>query len=338
MSRRIVFHAAFWLAFWFIYVYAYSRYDGNWGKYMITETLQMPARMLATYLSFWCFERFMGDDGRKTWLAFGGAAASNLLGGVFNRLLKLIYLVPVYFTDATIEFWSYRMLYDVFDCVLASSTALSARMYFRQQAMLRRESQLRAEKSEAELQALKGQLQPHFLFNTINNLYALARVKSDRTAPVALKLAQLLRYVLYESQKPAVALQQEVQLLHDYVALEKLRFDDDRLSVQWETDLDAPAQQVAPLLLLPLVENAFKHGASEQRDAARIAIFIVLKNKVLEVRVENSKPSEAPPHTPGIGLHNLRQRLTLLYPARHRLEIEDRSGAFVARLRVEFFV
>ena len=174
-------------------------------------------------------------------------------------------------------------MYDVFDCVLASCTALSARMYFRQQAMLRRETQLRAEKSEVELQALKGQLHPHFLFNTINNLYALARVKSDRTAPVALKLAQLLRYVLYESQKPSVPLEQEIQLLRDYVALEKLRFDEDRLTVQMEVDLDDPKQHIAPLLLLPLVENAFKHGASEQRDAARISIAIALKNKVTTV-------------------------------------------------------
>jgi len=339
MSRRIVLHFAFWLAFWFIYVYAYSRYDGNWGKYMITEGLQLPARMLATYLSFWCFERFSGDEGRKTWLAFSGAAAANLLGGLLNRVLKMTYLVETYFPDASFDFWSYRVMYDVFDCIIASSTALSARMYFRQQTLLRNEARLRAEKSEAELQALKAQLQPHFLFNTINNLYALARVKSDRTAPVALKLAQLLRYVLYESQKPSVPLRQEVQLLRDYVELEKIRFDDDRLVVHWQAELDDPAQDIAPLLLLPLVENAFKHGASEQRDAARVAISIVLNNKVLAVKIENSKSPETSGHTPpGIGLQNLRQRLALLYPERHSLEIEDGAGVFVARLRVAFDV
>jgi two-component system, LytTR family, sensor kinase len=336
--RRIALHAAFWLAFWFIYVYAYSRYDGNWAKYMSTEALQLPARMLATYLSIWCFERFSGDGGggHKTWLAFSGAAASNLLGGLLNRVLKMTYLVETYFPDASFDFWSYRVLYDVFDCVIASSTALSARMYFRQQTLLRNEARLRAEKSEAQLQALKAQLQPHFLFNTINNLYALARVKSDRTAPVALRLAQLLRYVLYESQKPGVSLQKEVQLLRDYVELEKIRFDDDRLTLHWQAELDDPAQDIAPLLLLPLVENAFKHGVSEQRDAGRVAIAIVLKNKVLSVKIENSKSPEASGHAPpGIGLQNLRQRLALLYPERHSLEIEDGAGEFVARLRVE---
>lgn len=333
MKRRWLLHLAFWLAFWFIYAYTYSRYDDNLGKYLLTEGIQMPARILATYLSFWFFERF---GGARTWLAFGGAAAAVFAGGLLNRVLKFTFLVPVYFPDATIVFWNYRMMYDVFDCVLASSTALSARMYFRQQAMLRRETQLRAEKSEAELRALKGQLHPHFLFNTINNLYALARVKSDKTAPVALKLAQLLRYVLYESQKPGVAIGQEIQLLRDYVALEHLRFDEGRLSVQMNVELDEPRQEIAPLLLLPLVENAFKHGVSEQRDAAEVNIHILLKDKVLQMIVQNSAPSETPETQPGIGLQNLRRQLELLYPGRHEWHAVREKNTFVATLTIRF--
>lgn len=330
MKRRIAYHLAFWLAFWFIYAYTYSKYDGNLGKYLLTEGLEMPARMLATYLSFWCFERFSG--GQKTWLAFGGAAAANFLGGLLNRVLKLVYLVPVYFPDATIDFWSYRMMYDVFDCVLASCTALSARMYFRQQAMQLRENQLRAEKSEAELKALKGQLHPHFLFNTINNLYALARVKSNKTAPVALKLAQLLRYVLYESQRPLVPLEQEIRLLEDYIELEKLRFDDDRLSIEFNVSLDQPKQEIAPLLLLPLVENAFKHGASEQRTAAFVFLDIRQHNHRLEVVVRNSLPDEKVEKTTGIGLQNLRRQLELLYPGTHELTIRESESEFEAKM------
>lgn len=332
MKRRTAFHLAFWLAFWFIYAYTYSRYDGNLGKYLRSEGLQMPARMLATYLSFWFFERFSGIGATKTWLAFGGAAAANFIGGLLNRLLKLIYLVPVYFPDATIEFWNTRLMYDVFDCVLASCTALSARLYFRQQAMLRRENQLRAEKSEAELRALKGQLHPHFLFNTINNLYALARVKSDKTAPVALKLAQLLRYVLYESGKNRVQISQEIQLIRDYLALETLRFDEDRLWVNTQVDLDQPDTEIAPLLLLPLVENAFKHGASEQRGKAEISIAIQLKNSILDVNIRNTKPAEKALSSPGIGLQNLRRQLVLLYPEKHELTISESDSAFSVRL------
>jgi two-component sensor histidine kinase len=331
MKRRWLLHLAFWLTFWFIYAYIYSRYDGDLGKYLFTEGLQMPARMLATYLAFWFFERFSGE---KTWLAFGGAAGAVFLGGLLNRVLKMTFLVPVYFPEATFDFWGYRMMYDVFDCILASSTALSARMYFRQQAMQRRESQLRAEKSEAELRALKNQLHPHFLFNTINNLYALARIKSDQTAPTALKLAQLLRYVLYESQKPNVPLEQEIQLLRDYVELEKLRFDEDRLLVNMSVDLDAPNTLIAPLLLLPLVENAFKHGASEQRDEAQISIHISLKDNTLKVNIQNSKPSDSAQNAAGIGLPNLRRQLELLYPQRHFLTIKAEDKAFEVMLEI----
>lgn len=334
MKRRVWYHIAFWLAFWFIYAYSYSRYDDNLSKYAITEAFQLPARMLATYLCFWSFEHFSSPDGKKTWLAFGGAAAANVLGGLLNRVLKGVYLVPVYFPDATYSFWSYRMMYDIFDCVLVSCTALSARMYFRQQALQRREAQLRAEKSEAELRALKSQIQPHFLFNTINNLYALARMKSPKTAPVALKLANLLRYVLYESAKPEMPLEKEIQNLRDYVELEKIRFDEERLVVKMETDLDDPNRPITPLLLLPLVENAFKHGVSEQRDEAWVNIFISLKNNVLEAKIENSSTSERSENPQGIGLQNTRRQLELLYPNRHDLTVSNAENTFSVFLKI----
>lgn len=336
MKRRIGLHLLFWLAFWFIYAYTYSRYDGNLVKYAITEGLQMPARILATYLSFWCFERFSGVGEQKMWLAFGGAATANILGGILNRALKMALVVPVWFPDATFEFWGARLVYDVFDCVLASCTALSARLYFRQQQLQQREAQLRAEKLDAELQALKSQIHPHFLFNTINNLYALARRKSDKTAPVALKLASLLRYILYESAKPAVRLEQEVQNLRDYVELEKLRFDEERLTVKMAVEMDNPLQQITPLLLLPLVENAFKHGVSEQREEARVDIRIELKNNILEVIIRNTKSADPQENPQGIGLKNVRRQLELLYPGRHRLDITTGENTFTAGLRIDF--
>ena len=249
-------HAAYWLVFWLVYAYTYSRYDGNLPKYLLTEAIQMPARMLATYGSIFCFRYFSSP--KTAWPAFVGAAVFSVLGGWMNRLIKLFWLVPAYFPDSTIAFWDSRMMYDIFDCVLAASIALSVQMYFRQQDLLRSREMLRAEKYEAELQALKSQIHPHFLFNTINNLYALARVKSDQTAPVALQLAQLLRYLLYESAKPSVPLRQEIKLLEDYIALEKLRYDEDRLQVNYTCGVDNPEQPISPLLLLPLVENAFQ--------------------------------------------------------------------------------
>lgn len=328
MKRRLLLHTAFWLAYWLIYSYTYSRYDGQLPKYLLTEGLQMPARMLSTYLSIGVFEYF-GKSGRVNyWLAFGGAAAAVVGGGLLNRLLKWWYVVPVFFSDSTIHFWDFRAVYDIFDCLVAACTALSVRMYFRQQELLRREEALRIEKLNAELLALKRQVHPHFLFNTINNLYALARKKSEKTAPVALQLAHLLRYVLYESAKTEVRIEQEVRLLQDYVALEKLRFDEDRLRVEMQVALDQPDQPITPLLLLPFVENAFKHGVSEKRADAWVRIRIMLAGSNLEILVENSNPGNSQEIAEGIGLKNVQRQLELLYPGRHELKIEPGTDLF----------
>lgn len=319
MKRRWALHLAFWLAYWLIYAYTYSRYDGDFGKYLLTEGLQMPARMLATYGSFWCLDRLA--RGGRSWPVFGAAALVNVVSGLLNRLLKFWFLVPVYFPDSTIAFWDWRAMVDIFDCVLATGVALSIRLFFRQQEMLRREVALQQEKTAAELLALRSQLHPHFLFNTINNLYALARMKSDKTAPVALQLAHLLRFVLYETRKDSIPVEQEVRILRDYIDLECLRYDEDRLDVFMEFELDDPQQPVSPLLLLPLVENAFKHGVGEHRADAWVRVSVVLANKQLDVRVENSlDPDTARQHNPdGIGLQNVRRQLELIYPGDSRL-------------------
>lgn len=331
---KLLLHLIFWLAYWLVYAYTYSRYDGNLPKYLLTEGLQMPARMLATYISFWVLDRWS----KHSWWALSGVAMMVILGGIFNRFLKFWYVVPEYFPDATIHFWDLnRMAVDIFDCVLATAVAISARLYFRHQASLRREAQLQREKTEAELLALKNQLQPHFLFNTINNLYALARIKSDKTAPVALQLANLLRFVLYETGKATIPIEQEVKILKDYIALEELRFDSDRLTVDTKFDLDNPAQPITPLLLLPLVENAFKHGVSEDRSDAWVRIDVQLKAKKLTAHIENSLQELAPKENHrGIGLANIRRQLELRYPSHSTLvaEISPETENMPASFRV----
>ena len=333
--RKFILHALFWLSYWFIYAYTYSRYDGNIGKYMLTESLQMPARILATYASIWLLERW----GRQTWWALPGVAVATIAGGLLNRLLKLWYLVPTFFPESTIQFWNLgRLMVDVFDCVLAAGVALSARLYFRQQESLRREEQLHREKSEAELLALKSQLQPHFLFNTINNLYALARMKSEKAAPVALQLANLLRFVLYETRKTSIPLEQEIKILTDYIALEQLRFDPDRLRVETIIDIDDPQQPITPLLLLPLVENAFKHGVGELRSDAWVRLQVHLAGKNLRVAVENSLLSAPQPSANGIGLSNVRRQLELIYPGCSSLQTpwEEGQQQYGAYLVIQF--
>ena len=154
--------------------------------------------------------------------------------------------------------------------------------------------QLRIEKQQAELNYLKSQTNPHFLFNTLNNIYALAREKSDLAPESILRLSKILRFMLYETGGDYIALEQELKILGDYIELEKLRYDAS-LRVELTTDIDDPKQPVPPLLLVPLVENAFKHGVSETRNRPFVEVALRVQGGRLDFTVRNSAETTPAP-------------------------------------------
>ena len=174
--------------------------------------------------------------------------------------------------------------------------------------------QLRIEKQEAELNYLKSQTNPHFLFNTLNNIYSLARDKSDLAPESILRLSKILRFMLYEAGGEYIAVEQEIKIMTDYIALEKLRYDES-LHVNFNHDVEDMKQSVPPLLLIPLVENAFKHGVSETRNRPFVDIHLAIKNRLLMFVVKNSAEALSGNHQikESIGLSNLRRQLQLLY-------------------------
>lgn len=188
---------------------------------------------------------------------------------------------------------------------------------------------LRAENVRAELLLLKAQVQPHFLFNTLNNLYALTLKESDQAPEVVGRLMGLLHYMTHECIKPQVPLPTEVRVLQQYIQLEQLRYGD-RLRVA--VDIRGPLRdyQLPPLLLLPFVENAFKHGSAQQLTNAQINLRLWVESGQLTFRLintRNTRPVEGD-RPGGIGLLNVRQRLGLLYATRYELTIESRSTTF----------
>lgn len=195
--------------------------------------------------------------------------------------------------------------------------------------------ELRQAKAEAEMQLLRAQLNPHFLFNTLNNLYGLALRRSEQTADSILKLSQILDFLLYDSNRPAISLHRELSLLRDYLDLEQLRYGD-RLQLELDLPENLPKVQIAPLLLLPLVENAFKHGGTGEDQLFHIRIELRYDNEGIVFIIKNTKPRKEQPATGngGIGLRNLRQRLQLLYPDRHTLDIHETERCF----RVELLI
>ncbi|NEU09686.1 histidine kinase [Flavihumibacter sp. R14] len=193
---------------------------------------------------------------------------------------------------------------------------------------------LRIEKQEAELNYLKSQTNPHFLFNTLNNIYSLARDKSDLAAESILRLSKILRFMLYETAGAFISIEQELKITDDYIALEKLRYDES-LRINFNHDIEDMKQALPPLLLIPLVENAFKHGVSETRTNPFIDIHVSVKNRVLKFVVKNSTEGSPGEKTvkENIGLSNLRRQLELLYTDYH-LSVQQGESEFTTILEI----
>jgi LytS/YehU family sensor histidine kinase len=194
--------------------------------------------------------------------------------------------------------------------------------------------QLRIEKQQAELNYLKSQTNPHFLFNTLNNIYSLAKDKSDLAPESILKLSKILRFMLYETSGEYIAIEQELKLISDYLDLEKLRYDE-TLRLNFNYDVEDMKQALPPLLLVPLVENAFKHGVAETRMRPFVDIHLSVRNRWLNFTVKNSseKSVDNTDVKENIGLKNLRRQLELLYKE-YELSVQQGDSTFVATLKI----
>jgi two-component system, LytTR family, sensor kinase len=193
---------------------------------------------------------------------------------------------------------------------------------------------LRFEKQQAELNYLKSQTNPHFLFNTLNNIYALSRDKSDLAPESILRLSKILRFMLYETSGDFISIEQELKVIADYIELEKLRYDES-LRVRFSHDIEDMKQAIPPLLLVPLVENAFKHGVSETRGNPFVDIHLSVNKRVVHYVVKNSVESAAPAEgvRENIGLSNLRRQMELLF-TEYKLDVSHQGDVFVATLKI----
>ncbi|HFA49447.1 MAG TPA: hypothetical protein ENJ95_10580 [Bacteroidetes bacterium] len=191
-------------------------------------------------------------------------------------------------------------------------------------------------KLQSELQYLKSQVHPHFLFNTLNNIYVLAKKRSESTAPAVARLSKLLRFMLYESAGEKVPLKKELEVVGNYLELEKLRYSE-RLKLKVEKDIEHPGRKIAPLILLPFIENAFKHGASESAAGINIYIGIFEKKGAFGFRCENSfDPGNGQgASAEGVGLANVKRRLELIYKNKYELEINDAFPKYTVQLNLD---
>ncbi|MBX2840611.1 MAG: sensor histidine kinase [Flammeovirgaceae bacterium] len=191
---------------------------------------------------------------------------------------------------------------------------------------------LQTEKTNTELSLLKSQINPHFFFNTLNNLYGLTVEKSDKAPEVVLKLSEMMRYTIYEGKEDFVLLKDEVKYLENYIELHRLRFHQE-VDIRFEQSIQEQIK-VAPLLFIILLENAFKHGAESLTKGIFIQIFLKTKGDKIMFSIENNYESKAEENPIGIGLENLKRRLKLIYPEQHKFLTEKKNSTFKATLEL----
>jgi len=346
--KKFFYQIVFWLIYWAISVYI----DFEWAKQNISgwsdskivlraslaQVLYMlPLIALAYYLVFIAFNKIVQNKNnflQNAVIIFIPYLIAICLCIVMVRLINFPYIYENAFRPGAVFFDPRRFLSIAIEAAFPAVLLMSLKYVEVQVAAKEMEKNLIKEKLSSELKSLKNQLNPHFLFNTLNNIYALSRKKSDKAPEVVVKLSELLSFMLYEAANETIAIEKEISFLEDYISLEKIRYTDTGLSVSFKKEIDDPLQAIAPLLLLPLVENAFKHGASENHFDSFIDIDLIVRRQQLIFSIKNSyeEPLQKD-KSKTIGLHNTERQLELLYKEQ-QLAIQKENNVFAVSLAI----
>jgi two-component system, LytTR family, sensor histidine kinase AlgZ len=335
LSRHLLywlFHTIIWFVFWTLMLP-----EINTGQLVLNLFLWIPVLILFSYvLAYGAIPRLLlkGKVWQSVLLILGWAFAGIYLNYgyriyIFVPIQEAMGLQQVYYNDH--QPYSYLCVYT------SSASPIIIRFFklwtWKQRDWLREQK----EKITVELQLLKAQVHPHFLFNTLNNIYSFSLDKSLKTPGLILKLSSLLRYMIYDCKAEQVRLEKELEIMKNYIDLEKERYDN-RIEISWNVEGEVRDKFISPLLMLPFLENAFKHGASEQLVKPWLKVDISVMCDVLECKIINSKNELALPgnnhNYKGIGINNVKKRLEFLYPGKHELKINDSGDSFAVFLMV----
>ncbi len=250
---------------------------------------------------------------------------------------ELINFTPVAATSsAPVTLEKYQYYFDAFPGIILV-LGIMIIGYTIQQFLLkiRKERQIQTQQTIAELSLLKSQISPHFLFNVLNSLYSLSLKKSEQTSNVILKLSDILRYSLYETQVKEVTVTDEIHILSTYIDIERLRIPEN-VMITFHYNNVKEYIKITPMLLLPLIENAFKHGTDSTVGHSYINAELSCDDISLIFTCENNFKESKRKEVGGIGIENVRKRLQLIYPSRHRFQIEKSNGVFKIILEIKF--
>jgi two-component system LytT family sensor kinase len=343
--KRWLLHIAFWTAYLFqnvllIFLLNTTRLQTTTAKNLLLSfencfVLLLPKLLFTYFILYVTLNKVITNGFKNKEILYSGFA---LLGTLFlYRALSSFFIDPIIYTwNTPSSKFFYPLAYPValMDLGFVSGAAIALKQIRQQLQRAQVEQLLIREKLETELKYLRNQTNPHFLFNTLNNIYALARKKSEQTPDAIMKLSKILRFMLYDSAKPQISIDDEIRMLEDYIDLEKIRYND-KLNVSFFKDINDQQQLISPLLLLPFVENAFKHGASESRFETFIHIEIKLQDGILTFSVKNSKENNGfkCPDSATIGLNNVKRQLELLY-TEYNMQVQNETSVFIVLLTI----
>lgn len=313
---------------------------------LIDETMDSPiAKILSAALVLFLFwfavrvnyqyliPRFLNES-RLAMYGLSIVILSAILAPVRALLLSII--VGIFGRSSNLDFAGVMSMFSTFLIILVISAGL--KIFSDWLSYVQLKSEMDKQNMQSELKFLRSQVNPHFLFNTLNSLYALTLKKSDLAPEIVIKLSEMMRYMLYECNEPFVPLHKEINYLKNYIELERLRHGR-HIDIQLNIHGDVQQQRIAPLLFIPFIENSFKHGISKKIADGFVHIDLHVAPSTVHLDVSNSKAPQAPnperKKSGGIGLVNVKRRLDLIYPDRHSLEVKDIPNAFTVQLHVE---
>lgn len=338
-------HLSFWLVYasFFFYQISFGRKEQPELSRLLPDfTFHIFGLLCISYLNYFVFlPRFLADQNLKRYLlrflpVFG------VLSYLFMKGKQLI-LIP--FVSETSRIYSTRFVVIVILTTLFIVAFVGllrfVEDYFRHEA---ERKELENHQLTSELRFLRAQVNPHFLFNTLNNLYYLVVNESPQSAEVVAKLSGMMRYMLHDSNHPTVSLSKEIAYMENYMELEKLRLNDE-VPIAFEVTGGEAAgatgvegARIVPLILITFLENAFKHGISNGGGNSWITVRVRLKDKQLEYEVRNSRVGDSEKtvtEASGIGLVNVRRRLELSYPDSHQLTVKETEDEYAINLKME---
>jgi len=333
--KQLSLHILFWILIITYFAWGFG-FNSHYKTSFLNALFYLPGHMIIVYsLIYFLIPRFLIT--KKYVYFLTGFLLVLLICGVYAKLAELS-------IEASPAFKGLNMTTgrNILPFVHVAGIAVSIDLLKYWWLQQRKTMEAVQQKTAAELELLKSQVHPHFLFNTLNNLYSHVLEKSDKAPEIVLKLSSLLRFMIYESNAAVIPLAKEINLLKEYIALEQLRYGS-RLDVSVSIDGEMDNKEIAPLLMLPLVENAFKHGASKQLDQCWISLSIHITNGGMYCKLLNSFEWDESgitdttlPANKGIGLQNVRKRLDLLYPGKYSFSAMVSKDVFIVSLDLQW--